>query len=79
MAPPPLTDDEQTLELSPRELEVLEAVAIGLSNREIASKLWVSEPTVKFHLTNVYRKLGVTNRTQAARWLLDRERHAGTA
>jgi DNA-binding NarL/FixJ family response regulator len=77
MAPPPLADGEQTLELSPRELEVLEAVAIGLSNREIASKLWVSEPTVKFHLTNVYRKLGVTNRTQAARWLLDRNRHAG--
>jgi DNA-binding NarL/FixJ family response regulator len=73
-----LADGEQTLELSPRELEVLEAVAIGLSNREIASKLWVSEPTVKFHLTNVYRKLGVTNRTQAARWLLDRNRHAGT-
>jgi DNA-binding NarL/FixJ family response regulator len=79
IAPPPLADSEQTLDLSPRELEVLEAVANGLSNREIASKLWVSEPTVKFHLTNVYRKLGVTNRTQAARWLLDRERHAGTA
>jgi DNA-binding CsgD family transcriptional regulator len=71
-------DSAQTLDLSPRELEVLEAVATGLSNREIAMKLWVSEPTVKFHLTNVYRKLRVTNRTQATRWLLDRERRAGT-
>ncbi|HEX4679774.1 MAG TPA: response regulator transcription factor [Gaiellaceae bacterium] len=79
IAPPPLDHDSaQTLDLSPRELEVLEAVATGLSNREIAMKLWVSEPTVKFHLTNVYRKLRVTNRTQATRWLLDRERRAGT-
>lgn len=79
IAPSPLGNEpEQTVDLSPRELEVLEAVATGLSNREIAAKLWVSEPTVKFHLTNIYRKLRVTNRTQAARWLLDRERHTGT-
>lgn len=79
IAPPTLENESgQTLELSPRELEVLEAVATGLSNREIAMKLWVSEPTVKFHLTNIYRKLRVTNRTQATRWLLDRERRAGT-
>jgi DNA-binding NarL/FixJ family response regulator len=79
IAPPPADHETaRKLDLSPRELEVLEAVAMGLSNRKIAAKLWVSEPTVKFHLTNVYRKLGVTNRTQAARWLLDHERHEGT-
>jgi DNA-binding NarL/FixJ family response regulator len=80
IAPAPSNHEAvEPLELSPRELEVLEAVATGLSNREIAAKLWVSEPTVKFHLTNVYRKLRVTNRTQATRWLLDRERRADTA
>jgi DNA-binding NarL/FixJ family response regulator len=80
IAPPPLaTEPANELDLSPRELEVLEAVATGLSNRKVAATLWVSEPTVKFHLTNIYRKLGVTNRTQAARWLLDRERRHGHA
>jgi DNA-binding NarL/FixJ family response regulator len=75
IAPPPLENGgSNELDLSPRELQVLEAVATGLSNRSIAATLWVTEPTVKFHLTNIYRKLGVTNRTQAARWLLDRQR-----
>lgn len=74
IAPPTLSREAvRSVDLSPRELEVLEAVATGLSNRKIAAELWVSEPTVKFHLTNIYRKLGVTNRTQAARWLLDHE------
>jgi DNA-binding NarL/FixJ family response regulator len=79
VAPPPLENGGSSeLDLSPRELEVLEAVATGLSNRKIADTLWVTEPTVKFHLTNIYRKLGVTNRTQAARWLLDRQRRRNT-
>jgi DNA-binding NarL/FixJ family response regulator len=38
-----------------------------LPNRKIGSELWVTEQTVKFHLTNIYRKLGVSNRTEAAR------------
>lgn len=51
-----------------RETVVLAAVANGMSNREIADSLSVSPATVKFHLGNIYRKLGVTNRTAAAQW-----------
>ena len=54
--------------LTKREIEILRAVAQGLSNQEIGEKLWVTEQTVKFHLTNIYRKLGVENRTEAARY-----------
>ena len=54
--------------LSARELEILELVAKGSSNADIARALWVSEPTVKFHLSRVYRKLGVSSRTEAA-WI----------
>ena len=59
--------------LTPKEHQVLEQLARGLSNAEIGRALWLSQQTVKFHLTNVYRKLGVTNRTEAARVAL---RHA---
>ena len=54
--------------LSERETVILEAVARGLSNREIARQLWISEQTVKFHLRNVYRKLEISSRTEAARY-----------
>lgn len=54
--------------LSERELSVLTAVARGLSNREIGAELWVTEQTVKFHLRNIYRKLGLSSRTEAARY-----------
>jgi NarL family two-component system response regulator LiaR len=50
------------------ELRVLRAIAEGLSNKQIAEKLVVTEQTVKFHLTNIYRKLDVSNRTEAARY-----------
>jgi DNA-binding NarL/FixJ family response regulator len=53
--------------LSERERVVLEALALGHSNREIGRQLWISEQTVKFHLRNIYRKLGVSSRTEAAR------------
>ena len=43
-------------------------MAEGRSNGEVARKLWVTEQTVKFHLSNIYRKLGVANRTEAGRW-----------
>ena len=54
--------------LSPRELEVLRLVAAGSTNNDIARKLWVAEQTVKFHLSNIYRKLDVANRTEASRY-----------
>jgi DNA-binding NarL/FixJ family response regulator len=54
--------------LTRREVEILRLAAEGLPNAEIAKMLWVTEQTVKFHLSNVYRKLDVTNRTEASRW-----------
>ncbi len=54
--------------LTDRELAMLKALARGLSNHSIGKELWVTEQTVKFHLTNIYRKLGVGNRTEAARY-----------
>ena len=51
-----------------RELEILRLAAEGRSNAELARMLWVTEQTVKFHLSNIYRKLGVANRTEAGRW-----------
>jgi DNA-binding NarL/FixJ family response regulator len=53
--------------LTERETAILAALARGLSNEAIGKELWVAEQTVKFHLTNIYRKLGVSNRTEAAR------------
>jgi DNA-binding NarL/FixJ family response regulator len=54
--------------LTEREIAILKAVAGGLSNQAIGRQLWVTEQTVKFHLTNIYRKLRVANRTEAARY-----------
>jgi DNA-binding NarL/FixJ family response regulator len=57
--------------LTERELVIVRAVARGLSNEAIAKELWVAEQTVKFHLTNIYRKLNVSNRTEAARYAFE--------
>jgi DNA-binding NarL/FixJ family response regulator len=54
--------------LTKREIEILRLVAEGHSNTQLARMLWVTEQTVKFHLSNVYRKLDVANRTEASRW-----------
>ncbi len=54
--------------LTDRELEILRLVAEGHTNGRIARELWVTEQTVKFHLSNTYRKLGVANRTEASRY-----------
>ena len=58
--------------LSTREIEVLELVARGTSNKEIAKQLWVSETTVKSHMLHIFDKLGVTDRTAAVTEALKR-------
>jgi DNA-binding NarL/FixJ family response regulator len=60
-------DAERVPGLTDRETAILRCIALGRSNRSIAKELWVTEQTVKFHLTNIYRKLGAANRTEAAR------------
>jgi DNA-binding NarL/FixJ family response regulator len=54
--------------LTDREVTLLEALTRGLSNKQISQELWITEQTVKFHLSNIYRKLDVSNRTGAVRW-----------
>ena len=56
-------------DLTAREREILTFVADGLTNSTIGKQLWVTEQTVKFHLSNIYRKLGVSNRTEASRFV----------
>ncbi len=65
--------------LTDRERNVLEAIARGLSNKAIGKEFWVTEQTVKFHLNNIYRKLGVPNRTAAARYAYQHGLVDGTA
>ena len=60
------------LGLTTREIGILEALARGLSNQAIGKELFVAEQTVKFHLTNIYRKLSAANRTEAVRVALQR-------
>jgi DNA-binding NarL/FixJ family response regulator len=61
-------DSSELQGLTRRELEILRLVSEGHSNSELAKMLWVTEQTVKFHLSNIYRKLNVSNRTEASRW-----------
>jgi DNA-binding NarL/FixJ family response regulator len=76
LAPVPLDqpgdvqESEVPCPLTARELEILRWVAEGHTSARIARKLWVTEQTVKFHLSNIYRKLGVQNRTEASRYAL---------
>jgi DNA-binding NarL/FixJ family response regulator len=60
-------DEEEAEELTEREGEVLQLLAQGLANKQIALSLEISEHTVKFHVSSIYAKLGVTNRTEAVR------------
>jgi DNA-binding NarL/FixJ family response regulator len=57
--------------LTDRERSILSAVASGLTTAAISRDLWISEHTIKFHLTNIYRKLGVANRAGAVRYALE--------
>lgn len=66
------TEGSSRPELSTRESEVLQLVARGLPNKRIARELEISEKTVKAHLTQIFQRIGVTDRTQAALWAKDR-------
>lgn len=59
-------DDSKISDLTKRELEVLKLLSVGMYNKEIAEKLEISERTVKNHVSNIFKKLEVTDRTQAA-------------
>ena len=61
-------EPDDSPQLTDRERTILAAVADGKTTKAISTELWVSEHTVKFHLTNIYRKLGVTNRSGAVRY-----------
>jgi DNA-binding NarL/FixJ family response regulator len=56
------------VKLTEREIEIIRLVAQGRSNAQVAQMLWLSEPTVKVHLSRIYRKINVGNRTEASRW-----------
>ena len=57
-------------ELTPRELEILQLVIAGKTNKAIAKEIYISAKTVEFHLENIYRKLGVRTRLMAGMWAL---------
>jgi len=62
------SEHRQAEDLTPREREVLELVGQGLANKQISRKLGIKEKTVKAHLTNVFQRIGVSDRTSAALW-----------
>jgi DNA-binding NarL/FixJ family response regulator len=64
---PPEEAEELIEQLTPREAEILELLAQGLANKQIALELEISEHTVKFHVSSIYAKLGATNRMEAVR------------
>jgi len=64
-------DAQPVPRLTERERSILAAVASGLTTAAISRDLWISEHTIKFHLTNIYRKLGVANRAGAVRYALE--------
>jgi DNA-binding NarL/FixJ family response regulator len=68
--PPTVSVSSEECPLTEREMEILALVAEGYTNGRIAQQLWVTEQTIKFHLSNTYRKLGVANRTEASRYAL---------
>lgn len=69
---PLLTDDDTAAMLTEREMEVLKLAAKGVSNRDIADRLFVSSRTVQTHLSNIFKKLEVASRTEAILYGLKR-------
>ena len=67
-----LTEDQGYADLTPREREVLQLVAAGRANKEIGGQLGISERTVKTHISNIFSKLQLTDRTQAALYVHNR-------
>jgi len=67
-----VADTQPDWDLTPRELEILRALAEGKSNKEMAESFWLSAQTIKYHLTNIYRKLGVRSRTEAVHQAYER-------
>lgn len=63
-----LRDELRIKGLSPREIDVAELVAKGMSNKEVATILFVAEKTVKFHMTNIHRRMGFKSRAQLIAW-----------
>ena len=63
----PAAPVESPWDLTPRENEILRALAGGQSNKDMAREFWLSDQTIKYHLTNIYRKLQVRSRTEAVR------------
>ena len=57
-------------DLTPREMQILQLVLAGQTNKEIAAELFVSEKTVEFHLKNIYTKVGVRKRSLASIWAI---------
>jgi DNA-binding NarL/FixJ family response regulator len=68
---PAATGEADRPALTDRERDILSRVAAGMTTAAISRELWVSEHTIKFHLTNIYRKLGVPNRAGAVRYALE--------
>jgi two-component system response regulator DegU len=73
LAPVAAAPEPAACDLTERELTMLEAISRGLSTKAISRELWIAEKTVKFHLTNIYRKLGVANRTSAMRYAIEHD------
>jgi DNA-binding CsgD family transcriptional regulator len=74
VSPPPLTDrpDGDSAVLTAREQEVAALVAQGLTNRQIASELSISEHTVATHITNILKRLGLNSRSRLSAWVAER-------
>ena len=65
-------------DLTPREMEILQLVLVGRTNKAIAAKIFVCEKTVEFHLNHIYTKIGVRTRLMAGMWAMQQDRTGET-